>query len=406
MIDFIKAEIHGPSPVKLINHPLLNFMGEFEIKTGEARIEMQTAEYQSLKFIITDNRSINLQGSLHKHFTNGVNYNDFTMEEIQSTLAKLTREFGVDLSRSKLHNLEYGVNVKLPFNPKRIIDNLINHKGETFERMYGQAKRTGKQSEKQQYKIKIYNKGAQCHLSDYLLRVEIKVTKMKYLEVHGISTLADLLDQAKMKGLMDDLTNTFKESLMYDPGIDLKKCRKTERDLLMQGRYPGYWLDMKNESKKKHDYYRRRFRQLTQENGQNIQQKVTELLMDKANSLLKTKSTVLSKLTNQVKHQLDQNNHLSGMVIRQVKIATSESNLCKGCGKQIIDRKNIAMYCGEECRIKSKNRRRDVKRPLLRSIFRQNSNPVLFDTAQYIILTSEQLEISKRYGLFEKLISA
>ncbi len=148
----------------MINHPSLDFKCKFDIKTGEADTVEQIAEYENLKFIIKSNNYIIIQGSLHKFFTNGINYNDFFYSDLLKTLAKLTDDFGINLTNSHIHNLEYGLNINLPQNPQNIIKTLINHKGETFEKMYGQAKRTGRQCVKQQYTIKVYDKGLQCNV--------------------------------------------------------------------------------------------------------------------------------------------------------------------------------------------------------------------------------------------------
>jgi DNA-binding LytR/AlgR family response regulator len=154
MIDFLKAEIHGPDIIELINHPKLDFKAKFDVKTGETNTDEQTAEYQEMIFIIKKNKYINLQGSLHKYSTNGVNYNDFPYSYLLKTLANLTNNFNIDLNNSPLHNLEYGVNIYLPIDPHELIRNLINYKGETFDKMYGKARRNGRQCVKQQYSLK------------------------------------------------------------------------------------------------------------------------------------------------------------------------------------------------------------------------------------------------------------
>ena len=303
MIDFIKAEIYGPSVLDLVNHPSLDFEGKFDIKTGETHTEEQTAKYENLKFIIKSNNYIIIQGSLHKFFTNGINYNDFFYSDLHKTLAKLTDDFGINLSKSPIHNLEYGLNINLPQNPQNIIKTLINHKGETFEKMFGQAKKTGRQCVKQQYTIKVYDKGHQCNVIGNLLRFEIKVTKMKYLEKYGIKFLGDLTDKDKLKLLFLDLENAFNEILMYDTNLNLNKCSISEKKLLTHGRYSEYWIDLKKENSKMHDYYRRKFRKLTEKYGQNDQRKVLALIQAKANSLLNVKIENLANLTRDKKDE-------------------------------------------------------------------------------------------------------
>lgn len=406
MVDFLKAEIRGPSIEELLNHPLLNFKASFDVKTGEASTETLTADHQYLKFIIKDGRYINLQGSLHKYYTNGNNYSDFRIGDIQEALANLTEVFSVDLNASRLHNLEFGLNVEIPFTPHRIIKNLINYKGEIFDRMYGEARRSGKQVVKQQYILKIYNKGFQCNLNRNLLRVETKVTKMKYLEKLDIKTLYDLTLPYKIRSLMDDLVAAFEEVLMYDDKLSLVNCRQSETELLSRGRYPEYWQDLKTESEKMHDYLRRRFRKLLVKYGQGTQYDVLDLMQKKIALLLRKENESLAKLTGIQNLPISHNNPLSGIVKGQVNLTNSHQRICPACGGKIINRKSSASFCSEECRIKSKNRRRDVKRPLIRFVKNNTKNPVLFNTTPYLSLTDEQIEISKKYGIYKKLISA
>ena len=317
-----------------------------------------------------------------------------------------------------LHNLEYGVNIKLRNSPQGIIERLLNFKGNIFQPMYGNAGRTGRECVKQQYKVKIYNKGRQCELPEPLLRIENKVVKMKYLEKYNILTLEDIANKGKLKRLMDDLVDTFSEILMYDPKINLDDCNASERKLLEKGRYAEYWQDLKKQDRKRHDYYRRRFRGLTEKCGQNTQKHISDLIKKKADHLLSLDSISLAELTN-IEIQVGVNNrenflaeltklfnnesevinYSSGMVKTQDKMSRSVNKECARCGKEIIGRKSTAKYCSEECRIKSKNRRRDLRLPLKRLAEKQMETPSLFDANQYLVLNSEQKRIVKRYSI-------
>lgn len=418
MIDFFKAQIRGPSVEELLNHPLLDFRAEVNVKTGEVNTGTQTAEYKNLKFIIKGERHINLQGSLHKFYTGGINHNDFTINEIRESLLEFSSTFNIDLRNSILHNLEYGVNIQLSVNPQGLIKSLLNYKGDIIQAMYGEARRTGKQCIKQQYIVKVYNKGWQCKLHKHFLRFEIKVVKMKYLDKYKTHTLDDIADYEKLKLLMNDLVEAFNQILMYDTKISFHDCSTPERKLLEHGRYAEYWQDLRIEDRKRHDYYRRRFRSLTEKYGQNHQSQVAELLKAKANLLLNdnseslvdlTKNEIqstfcnreksLAELTKQQIPEMHDINHSSGMVKTQGNFTSSITKKCEGCGTTIQGRKSTAKYCSEECRILSKNRRRDLRLPLKQLAEKERELPTLFNSLPFMVLSVEQKKITELYSI-------
>ncbi len=101
-----------------------------------------------------------------------------------------------------------------------------------------------------------------------------------------------------------------------------------------------------------HDYYRRKFRSLTEKYGQNDQRKVLALIQARANSLLNLKIENLANLTmgkkneeitakyeslfnlmDQRNSEFGQNNHLSGRLKRQVKLTNPETKICSDVGR-------------------------------------------------------------------------
>jgi hypothetical protein len=222
---------------------------------------------------------------------------------------------------------------------------------------------------------------------------------MKYLEKYGIQALGDLTDKKKLQLLMKDLNETFKEILMYDSDISFNNCNKAEKELIKMGKYSEYWQNLKEQSKKMHDYNRRRFRKLIEEYGQNMQKLVLSLIEEKANLLLNENVESLAELTEQEKQVLCQFNHLSGMLNRQVNSTNYSSRICLGCGNKIHNRKSTAKYCSKACQIKTKNKRRDVRRPIKKLSEDQKYMYSLFESAEYYSLSNEQKVYAKEYGI-------
>jgi predicted nucleic acid-binding Zn ribbon protein len=418
MIDFFKAEIIGARVEDFLNHPLLDYKGTVVLNTSELEDDKYVAEYRTLKFIIRKGRRVEIQGSLHKYHTGKINYNDFTYQEIVEALHRLSSDFKIDLSSAHIHNLEYGVNVKLSKNPHTYIDNLIDHRGSSFQDMFGDAKKTGVQSVKQQFTIKVYNKGMQCGLGEYLLRFEVKVIKMQYLKKYGINFLSDLTDTQKLKSLRNDLEKVSREMLMSDPEIDWARCEESSKELLRMGRYPKFWKDLKRKNRKRHNYLKKKFRELTVQYGKGFQSQLINKIITKADYLLEHNSIdlvkltkpeaqrteyirgkCLVKLTNSAVCQVRLINSLSGMLIRRDNQPIQNEKHCPNCGGDVTGRNDQAEYCSEECRIEDKNWRRDQRLPLVRLSRQLQTTPSLFDTIQYIQLNIAQQMIAKKYNI-------
>lgn len=167
-------------------------------------------------------KKVRLQGSVHKYRNNGWhNYDDFRAEEVAEVIRELSERFEIDTETSLLSNVEFGVNVVLPFGVHVVLDNLISYKGKEFGYeveegiSYYQCMRT-------KFIIKIYDKTKQFNLPDIVLKFEIKVTAMQYLETKGIKLryLSDLLNMDIYKPLGNVLTEVFEGILFRDNTIN------------------------------------------------------------------------------------------------------------------------------------------------------------------------------------------
>jgi len=132
MIDGIKVFNLSVPSNKLLENPLLADYWHTNVKNTDGEIKKEFAEYFGLSFTVK-NRNVRLQGSIHKYKNHGKhNYDDFTSHEVKNVLTELSEHFSINLYRSELNNLEFGVNVELPFSPKLILDNIVCYKGDPF----------------------------------------------------------------------------------------------------------------------------------------------------------------------------------------------------------------------------------------------------------------------------------
>lgn len=195
MIDFIKIRINDSRlPDRLLNSKELTFVPQ--------RGKQVSNTYKNWVFNICDSGSIEFTGSLHKYFNDGIhNWNDFTRVDLWDTIHDLCSWLEIDPDDANLHNLEFGVNVVVPWPPKELIRDLIAYKGIPFERQtmpkngsYQQARVTG-------YFVKCYDKGSQYLQDSHILRFEVKVTAMRYFKNVEIRTLGDLRKDAVLQEL-------------------------------------------------------------------------------------------------------------------------------------------------------------------------------------------------------------
>jgi hypothetical protein len=241
MIDYIKILNLAVSAADLEHNEYLQDSWIIGSKNGE--VLTQQTNYFGLTFSIK-NTNVRLTGSIHKYKNQGLhNYNDFTKTQVHKVINELSKKFQIDLQNSHLNNIEFGVNVVLPFEPKVLLNNLITHKGEPFTREIEEGK-IFYQCKRSQFIIKIYDKGLQYYQVSNILRFELKVLKMQFFKTKGIevSVLDDLLNDGIYTKLGGVLKAYFDEILFDDESINHKDLNATERDIYLRGQNPKTWI--------------------------------------------------------------------------------------------------------------------------------------------------------------------
>ena len=227
MIDYIKIRDLPVQLHDIINNKFLDFGTSVNIETGEIFGKPQIAKYKGISFIIKKNKKtskyqyVNLEGSLHKYWNNGEhNYNDFNFNNLVSVINELSEKFNIDPFNTRLNNVEFGVNLVIPFNPDEFLKSIINHKGKHFS-IIRQRDKHFRQCEYSRYYLKIYDKGLQFGKNN-IFRFEVKVTRMEHLKEIGISHLSDLLNINKFLLLGDELSTYYNNLLIFDIEYHLK----------------------------------------------------------------------------------------------------------------------------------------------------------------------------------------
>ncbi|MCA6438159.1 MAG: hypothetical protein IM592_16990 [Bacteroidetes bacterium] len=300
MYDFIKSDTKNICIQSFLNNEFLEFQSLVNRKTGEVNENELVANDNGMEFKVINNQHLKFSGSVHKYWNqNKTNYNDYNINDFKLTINRLKDKFDLSPFLCDLRNLEFGVNVSLPFKTETFLNTIISFKGKEYEletfNGYGKMLRF---RFNRYYEVKIYDKGLQYNLNENILRFEIKVKKMNYLKSKKIDVknLHDLTKHDVIESLKNQLLKTFKELLTYDATIKTNEIKKqTDRELLLNGRNPKFWQNLSNKNPNTYKKKRTRFRQLNLIYGKsNIQKTVLALIESKLEQITKNEKKLKS----------------------------------------------------------------------------------------------------------------
>ena len=143
----------------------------------------------------------------------------------------------------RLLQLEAGANVRPPIRTRRTLQTIVCHRdGLAFSPMRSRDGRSlGLELYRDQFGIKIYDKGYQYGLSFDLLRFEVKFTKAAPLHRMGIYTLNDLLNLDAWRQLQARVMAIYDELCIVEPSIDMDLLTPSQRTFVTLATAPAYW---------------------------------------------------------------------------------------------------------------------------------------------------------------------
>jgi hypothetical protein len=249
----------------------LEFKTTVNTRTGEEYTDRCKTQLDGLTLDLIDDRVLQIRGSFHKYKNDGRhNYDDFTLREFKETYMRINRELGIEIGEGSLNNLEFGINVSLPFAVDTVLKNIVSYKCKSIGREFFNGQGNMVRVQLGQYELKMYDKGKQYKQPGNLIRIEIKVKRMNYLRTKGIHVkqYKDLLNPAVYSQLKNLLLETIDELLIHDE-VDILNVAKKSQELIERGKDPLYWIESKKENHERFKKRRKRFNQLMQEHGKN-----------------------------------------------------------------------------------------------------------------------------------------
>jgi hypothetical protein len=395
MFDGIKIRINDRvTHTRLLNNPALDFIGSHK-KTGEVptetelkenpRLRNNSAEYRGLIISVYDSETVIIRGSLHKYFNNGQhNYSQYCLPQIAETLQLLTTELAINPATARLQNLEFGVNLILPFNPDDLISNLIIHKTNTFNKfdIKDSNGRTTKR-EGRQYWLKIYDKGLHFDIIDSnILRFEIKAVKMEVIK-KGEIFLTDLIKPNIINLCKERLIKAFDELIINEP-LNISQLNDKDREFYKEYSNPRTWerLTPNQRNKKKEKYNNL----LTRYSTHKIKEITRNCLIQTLQNITTIQPETGDVLTDLQNIQKGCSDHLS--IMSKHPQPNQQLKYCITCGRELSGQKKGSKFCSEllfgkdakKCRNVNSNPRNNRNRKI-ESI---KSKGVLFDILPFI----------------------
>ncbi|SDE48247.1 hypothetical protein [Riemerella columbipharyngis] len=314
MIDYIRARYEPP-----YNLPteIIDFSTQVNVATGETDGKM-IGRYRNMKIIQYPSKQVYIEGSLHKFFNNAdFNGNDFNRDDLAVSLYEIERVLGLIPQRLKLTNLEFGVNIVLPFNPQKVLNNLLFYRDKEFTKSITAG--NFREVEQTQYFIKVYDKWLQYNESPLInakkgqnnndieviisntikpntLRFEVKYKRMQRLNDMGVVYLSDLIKDNTTEILKRKLLECFNGLYFYDFTIDTKKMTEREKAVIKDYCNPNFWSNI--EHKQKRHKKRKDYDKIVVKHSQNIKAKISDLITKKWDELSTKKGDQITQIGN------------------------------------------------------------------------------------------------------------
>lgn len=348
----------------------------------------QYCKYKGLFLSITHTEKQdfrNVRGSLPNYYNDDKgNAFDFGFNELISCVNQLQKDLEIKPELAYLQGFEFGININLPFPVKNILDACKSYNGTPFTTQIGTEKKPfrGVEVNKQQYKIKLYDKGLQTGVcNDNLCRFEIKVKKMLWIKNKNlnIKTLADLQLKSVWAELSKILLETWQNIVFVDNNLSYKEMKPLEQKKYLRFLDVNYWETLnRNQS-----YKARKYLENLTSNYQklDLQKYCFDLINDKCKILATENGDNLTTITQPQKHtnwrQINHydkgvNNNLKSKLETLIKkhnnstkkpkiVITSKKNKCVCCGTSLINKKISAKYCSTTCKNKVNGKKRTEK---------------------------------------------
>lgn len=400
MFDFFNTDNQYLDPAQWLNNKALGAVGfalEVVESTGEILKKKRVSDYKGLTFkliplVNADGYRPILAGSLHKFWNGGEsNSNRFTLADVRGAVARLETYFSIIPESAKLHCLEIGLNIRLPYSPANVLKSLVAYRGKPYVPM-SEIPRLGRVCIMDKYKIKFYDKGfTEKQYDANILRVEIHFNKMKPLEKYGLDYLSDLYNPAKVAPMLEMLLEVIEGSIFIPANADLQALTEREQKNFHALRLADNWQVMTRS--KRQDSRKAIERILKKCKAFDYRFALLGLVADEWKKCLNVPFEAVKKVTFSPLEKENEANEKATFspleymgktllscpenpiesFIESAPPLPAQKRCCVSCGKGIDNQRAKSVFCSEKyngrdakkCRNKDSNKRRNFKRIIM-----------------------------------------
>ncbi len=390
MIDGVKI-LCNTSASHWLSNENLTFHTTVNETTGEILSTKRYAVKNGLRFELVQSAvspkvHTLCKGSLATFYNNGLhNGFDYDFNAFAQTLNIIQNQYAIVPADAVLQGFEFGVNITLPIPVKEFLRCLKHCKATSFAMLKISGVIVGLQLPMQRYTLKVYDKGLQLNQSDSnILRFELSINKMVYVQGLNIKTLANLLSVNIWVQLGKMLLQFWSDTVYIPKKVPIKTMPNQTQKKFLRYLDADYWNDLTKSQRYKSIKHLNQILTLysTDTTKQNIMNLMTEkaIKLATANGDLLTNFTTPKKLPkikpvwrpfnrldkglkgNQTNPILTNNLHIKKTVQKPCFFAHKKTAFCLTCNASLTHKKTGAKFCCSKCKSKALSNLRKQKR--------------------------------------------
>lgn len=289
MIDGFKISVKNVQAIeRLIRSEKITFEVAEQIYTGEVKDYPKIGQFRGLICTVRGPANMEIRGSLHKFYSDGVNHTDFNFKNVVAAIENLSNELCLAPSMMHIQNLEFGVNVTTVNNPTDMLKDVICYKNRMPINPINDNRGYLIEFRVNGYYFKMYDKGKQYKLKENLLRVEVKGMTNRFLFDLGVSNMADVMKHSNFVALQEKLLSLYKHVVFDDSGLNIDELNIFDRKVYEPLKNPKLWVKIKGAKNQTLLARERRFKDIVSKWGKyGHYVAINELILKKSNQLLK-----------------------------------------------------------------------------------------------------------------------
>jgi len=346
MVDFLKFQIYDLILIDYFrNNELLTWLSDTDKANpfdNEVITTKKIKQYKGIYFCFYSNK-LDILFKPHYFFNDNLhNANDFKIKDCINIMIWFKNTFKIDLTKLKVVNIEFGLNVISPIDIKDLITFLAYHEKNQFRTDVGlpyskksySVKRNGT-ANKYKY-CKAYAKGLQftiyCHIDTFRFEISSKENKYCRKELN-ITTANDLLNVEVYYKMTEILMKEFREVLILDCATNFDVLNAREQKKLTEYLNPLTWYKIENQSRNSFSKNKIKYYKLINKVDNNLKSQLEKIIFDKLETL---KEGAISTTPQKVKEGAVSTIYINGICTpKQIESDEIKKSICKITGLNI-----------------------------------------------------------------------